>query len=242
MPFEHYYLDTVARGGGQIGGDSDAGFSDDVTQPIQRVPKAHRQGFLVVGFFVSSGRVDMQNPFIVGDRIYLRPLEMDDIDSFITWLNDQDVRHYLNRTSPLNRIREKDFVENLYKDDRDIVLGIVLKENDQLIGNIALHRISIPYRHAGLGIFIGNKDCWSKGYGTEALRLMMGYGFDQLNLHRIFLTVLGFNARAIRAYEKVGFKREGVFREHIYRDGKYHDIYYMGILESEWRDLNGTNL
>jgi RimJ/RimL family protein N-acetyltransferase len=180
----------------------------------------------------------MQNPFIVGDRIYLRPLEMEDIDSFILWLNDQEVRQYLMRISPFNKIREKEFIERLYKDDREIVLGIVLKENDQLIGNIALHGISIPYRQAGLGIFIGDKTCWSKGYGTEALNLMLGHGFDQLNLHRVFLTVLSSNARAIRAYEKVGFKREGVFREHMYRNGKYHDVYYMGILEDEWREQN----
>lgn len=180
----------------------------------------------------------MQNPFIVGDRIYLRPLEMEDIDSFVLWLNDQEVRQYLMMTSPFNKVREKEFIERLYKDDREMVLGIVLKENDQLIGNIALHGISIPYRQAGLGIFIGDKTCWSKGYGTEALNLMLGHGFDQLNLHRVFLTVLSSNARAIRAYEKVGFKREGVFREHMYRNGKYHDVYYMGILEDEWREQN----
>jgi UDP-4-amino-4,6-dideoxy-N-acetyl-beta-L-altrosamine N-acetyltransferase len=183
----------------------------------------------------------MQNPFIVGDKIYLRPLDMEDIDLFILWLNDEEVRQYLSRMTPLNRTREKEFIENLYKDEREIVLGIVVKENDQLIGNIALHKISIPFRNAGLGIFIGDKSCWSKGYGTEALNLMLGYGFDQLNLHRIFLTVLSFNARAIHTYEKVGFKREGSFRDHIYRNGKYHDLYYMGILEDEWRDQNGKS-
>ena len=182
----------------------------------------------------------MQNPFIVGDKIYLRPLEMEDIDSFIVWLNDEEVRQYVKRISPLNRIREREYIERLYKDDREITLGIVLKENDQLIGNITLHRVSIPHRQASLGIFIGDKSCWSKGYGTEALNLMLGHGFNQLNLHRIFLTVLSFNARATRAYEKVGFKREGVFREHMYRDGKYHDVYYMGILENEWRERNDT--
>ena len=186
----------------------------------------------------------MQNPFIIGDKIYLRPLEMEDIDSFILWLNDEEVRQYLKRTSPLNKIREKDFVEKLYRDDREVILGMALKENDQLIGNIGLHRISLPYRQAELGIFIGDKSCWSKGYGAEALNIMLGYGFDQLNLHRIHLTVLSFNPRAIRAYEKVGFKREGVFREHIYRNGKYHDVYCMGILENEWRDSDesGGNL
>ena len=182
----------------------------------------------------------MQNPFIIGDKIYLRPLEMEDIDSFVLWLNDEEVRQYLSMTSPLNKIREKEWVENLYKDDRNTVLGIVVKENDQLIGNIGMHRISIPHRQAGMGIFIGDKTCWSKGYGTEALKLMLGYGFDQLNLHRLHLTVFSFNARAIRTYEKVGFKREGVFREHLYRNGKYHDVYYMAILENEWREQNGA--
>ena len=182
----------------------------------------------------------MQNPFITGERVYLRPLEMEDVDSFIVWLNDEEIRQYVKRTSPLNRIREREFIERLYKDDREIILGIVLEEDDRLIGNIALHGILNPYRHATLGIFIGDKTCWSKGYGTEALRLMLGHGFDQLNLHRIYLTVLGFNARAIRAYEKVGFRREGAFREQTYRDGKYHDILIMGILEDEWREQNGT--
>lgn len=183
----------------------------------------------------------MQNPFIVGDNIYLRPLEMDDIDSFILWLNDQEVRKYLMRTSPLNKIREKEFVEKLYRDDRDIILGITLKENNQLIGNIGLHGISITHRHAGIGIFIGNKGCWSKGYGTEALKLILDHGFNQLNLHKISLTVLDFNARAIRAYEKSGFKKEGVFRDHVYRNGKYCGVYSMSILESEWREQNGIS-
>ena len=182
----------------------------------------------------------VQNPFIVGDEIYLRPLDMDDLDSFVMWLNDEEVRQYLSIEIPLNRIREKEFIENLYKRGEDIVLGIVTKKNDQLIGNTALGEVSSTSRCAALGIFIGDKDCWSQGYGTEALRLMLGYGFDQLNLHRIYLTVLEFNARAIHAYEKVGFKREGTFREHFYRNGKYHDVYYMGILEHEWRKQNLT--
>lgn len=182
----------------------------------------------------------MQNPFIVGDRIYLRPLEMEDIDSFVLWLNDEEVRQYMGMTSPLNRIREKEIIERQNKDDRNMVLGIVLKENDQLIGSIGLHDVSVPHRHAELGICIGDKNCWSKGYGTEAIKLMLHHGFDQFNLHRIFLFVLDFNSRATRAYEKAGFKREGVFRDHGYRNGEYCDDYVMGILEDEWREQNGN--
>lgn len=176
----------------------------------------------------------MQNPFIIGENVYLRPLEMEDIDKFILWFNDQEVRQFLTRNLPLNRIREKDWIEKLYKDDSEVVLGIVLKDDDRLIGNIALHKISNPHRNATLGIVIGDKTCWSKGHGTEALKLMTEYGFSQLNLHRIFLTVIDFNKRAIRAYEKAGFKKEGAYREQIYRNGKYCDLIFMGILKSEW--------
>jgi len=180
----------------------------------------------------------MQNPFIIGDKIYLRPIDIEDIDNYVLWLNDEEVRQYLSMVNPFNKTREKEWVEKLYKDDRNIVLGIVVKESDQLIGNIGMHGISIINRYASIGIFIGDKNCWSKGYGTEALKLMQKYGFDHLNLHRIYLTVISYNTRAIKAYEKAGFVREGVHREHIYRFGKYHDLYIMSILENEWRQKN----
>ncbi len=183
----------------------------------------------------------MQNPFIVGEKIYLRPVEMEDVNNYVMWLNDEEVRQFLSRITPFNSIREKEWVENLYKDDKSIILGIVVKESDKLIGNIGIHGISIPNRHAVLGIFIGDKSCWSKGYGTEALNLMLAHGFDQLSLHRIYLSVMSFNPRAIRAYEKAGFVKEGVYREHIYRNGKYHDLYMMSVLENEWRQKNGVS-
>lgn len=179
----------------------------------------------------------MKEPFIVGQKVYLRPLEVDDIDNFVTWLNDEEVNKYLIRTMPLNRVREKEFLEGLYKDNHEIILGIALKANDELIGVIGLHKISLPFRNAEMGIIIGDKSRWSKGYGSEAVRLMLKYGFDQLNLHRVYLTVLDFNLRAIRVYEKSGFKMEGTFREHVYRHGKYCDVLIMGILRDEWRSL-----
>jgi RimJ/RimL family protein N-acetyltransferase len=179
----------------------------------------------------------MQNPFIVGDRIYLRPLDVEDTDPFVSWLSDTEIRLYLGITSPMSRLGEREYLKGLYKDERGLNLGIVLKDNDELIGAVGLHDISLAHRNAEIGIFIGNKDYWSKGYGSEALRLMMGHGFDQLNLHMIFLMVISHNKRAIRAYEKVGFKREAIFREHVYDNGEYHDDHRMSILKSEWRAL-----
>ncbi|MBD3184289.1 GNAT family N-acetyltransferase [Candidatus Poribacteria bacterium] len=183
----------------------------------------------------------MQTPFLIGEKIYLRPVDMEDIDNFVEWLNDPEVRQYLSLVSPFNKTREKDFIDDLYKDERKTVLGIVMKEDDRLIGNIGLSKVSLSNRNCCLGIVIGDKSCWSQGCGTEALKLMLGYAFDQLNLHRVYLTVLDFNSRAIRAYEKAGFKKEGTYRKHMYKNGKYCDLYYMGILKDEWRKMNHEN-
>ena len=178
----------------------------------------------------------MKNPFIIGKKIYLRPIDADDIDQFVTWLNDEEVRQYLSIAIPFYNIREREYVDNLYKDDSNIGLGIVIKENNKHIGNVGLHKISSIDRNAELTIFIGDKDSWSKGYGTEAIKLMVDYGFNQLNLHRIHLGVFDFNKRAERSYEKAGFKKEGTYREHIFKNGKYCDLHVMGILRSEWEN------
>lgn len=173
----------------------------------------------------------MQNPFIIGDKIYLRPLDMEDVDSFVSWLSDTEIRKYLGITSPMNKLGEEKYIKELYRDEKNINLGIMLKDGDEFIGSVGLHDFSIVHRNAEIGIVIGKKNYWSKGHGTEALRLMMGYGFGQLNLHKIYLRVMEYNPRAIRAYEKVGFKTEAVFRKHVYADGEYYDDIYMAVLK-----------
>jgi RimJ/RimL family protein N-acetyltransferase len=90
-------------------------------------------------------------------------------------------------------------------------------------------------RNAEVGIVIGEKDYWNKGYGSEAMQLMLKHGFETLNLHRIWLRVYGFNTRAIRAYEKSGFVHEGRKREASFIQGKYHDVLIMSVLQPEWK-------
>ncbi|MBD3184288.1 GNAT family N-acetyltransferase [Candidatus Poribacteria bacterium] len=179
----------------------------------------------------------MINPFIVGDRIYLRPLNVDDTDRYVSWLSDAEIRSYLGNAFPCNNLREKEYLEGLYKNDKDVILGIILNRDDKHIGGVGLHDISLPNSRAELGIMIGEKDCWSKGYGVEAIRLMLEYGFAQLNLNRIYLRVMSYNKRAIRCYEKTGFKHEIVMQQHIYKDGQYFDDYVMGILKEEWLEM-----
>ncbi|MCJ7736119.1 MAG: GNAT family N-acetyltransferase, partial [Anaerolineae bacterium] len=101
------------------------------------------------------------------------------------------------------------------------------------IGNIGLDQINWKDRSAELGIVIGEKSQWSKGYGTDAIRTLLGLGFREMNLHRIFLRVDADNARGIRCYEKAGFQLEGTFREAVFREGVYHDQRVMSILQTE---------
>ncbi len=182
----------------------------------------------------------MKIPFLIGERIYLRPLEKEDLDRCLTWINDPAVINTLGRKFPTNRAQEEEWLVNQYKSDKSFSLAVVVNKGDRHIGNCGFNDIDYVNRKAVFGIMIGEKDCWDKGYGTEAARLMIKYGFEQLNLHRISLTVYSYNARAIRAYEKAGFKLEGKMRESYFRNGCYFDILIMAILESEWRQANNS--
>ena len=102
------------------------------------------------------------------------------------------------------------------------------------VGNTAFISILEIDRCAEIGIMLGEKSWWNKGYGTETMRAMLRHGFETLNLHRIWLQVYSNNKRGIRAYEKAGFQHEGVYREGHYQAGRYHDVFLMSVLRQEW--------
>ena len=155
----------------------------------------------------------MQNPFLIGERIYLRPIEEADASNYVRWLNDAEVSRYLAASFPLNLFREQEYVRNLYTDRNGLNLALSLQDGDRHIGGAGIHDIHQTDRSATFGIVIGEQDCWGKGYGTEATRLLVAHGFDTLNLNRIGLNVFEFNPRGIRAYEKAGFVKEGLLRQ-----------------------------
>lgn len=178
----------------------------------------------------------MQNPFLVGEQTYLRALEEADAPNYVRWLNDQEVNRTLAPGNfPLNLPKEQEYIRKAYADQNGLTLAIILKDGNRHIGGTGLHSIRQVHRVAMFGIMIGEKDCWDKGYGTEAARVMIRHGFETLNLNRIWLNVYDFNPRGIRAYEKAGFRREGVLRKEVYAEGTYHDVIVMGILREEWR-------
>ncbi len=176
----------------------------------------------------------MKNPFLIGNQIYLRAIEAADAELLTSYINDQDVIRTLNRFRPANQGQQEDFIRTANEDKSCIFLGIVTKEEDHLIGTLGLHGMEYKDRCGTFGIYIGDKDQWGKGYGGEATRMILDYGFGTLNLNRIELTVYENNERGIRAYERAGFKIEGRFRKKKYREGRHLDMILMGILKEEW--------
>ncbi|MBI2931807.1 MAG: GNAT family N-acetyltransferase, partial [Planctomycetes bacterium] len=181
-----------------------------------------------------------KNPFRVGERLYLRPLEVEDVPLVERWINDPEVNRYLAISWPMNAVREREWIEGLYKEWGSSVFLVVLKEGDRPIGNCGLHfdRADFPNRCAELGIMIGEKEFQDCGYGGEAMRLLCDYGFNRLNLRRIGLRVYAYNRRAIRCYEKAGFRAEGSLREARFLDGQWYDVVIMGLLDREFRGEN----
>jgi RimJ/RimL family protein N-acetyltransferase len=168
-----------------------------------------------------------------GERIILGPVKREYIESYLKWLNDIELTQYLNIYRPLTRMEEEDWIENLKNRNDTIVFSISLLDNTH-IGNCGLHQIDWKNRIAEVGIMIGDKELRGKGYGTEAMELLLEYGFNTVNLNRIQLRVFDYNIRAINSYKNVGFKEEGRIRQAMFKSGKYHDMFLMSILREEW--------
>ena len=173
---------------------------------------------------------------IIGEKVRLRPIERDDLPRFVEWFGDPKVRHYLAVYLPFSLAQEERWFENLQErleQQKDIVLAIETTEGVH-IGNISLNNIDWKNRKAELGIVIGNKSYWNQGYGTDAIRTLVGMAFEEMNLHRVFLQVDADNARGLRCYEKSGFQQEGTFRDAVFKKGVYHDQHVMSLLKSEF--------
>ena len=170
---------------------------------------------------------------IVGEKVYLSPINCDDYLKYVEWLNDLDIAKYINHyTNILSITGEKEYLEKASCEKYNY--AIIDKEKDLLLGNISLMNINDINRTAELGIFIGDKNYHSRGYGSEAIMLLLDYAFNYVNLNNIMLKVFSYNKRAIKAYEKCGFKTFGIWKESHYFDGKYHDEIFMNILKDDF--------
>jgi len=179
-----------------------------------------------------------------GNKVKLGPVTRENIESFLKWFNDPEITQYLLMYRPMTRMEEEDWLENLKNRENNIYFSIVIPREDgseKLIGNCGLHKIDWKNRVADAGIAIGEKNYLGKGYGTEAMHLLVNYGFTTLNLNRIQLEVHKFNVRALKSYNKIGFREEGTRRQAIYLNGEYHDSVIMGILKEEWQKIKSES-
>ena len=166
-----------------------------------------------------------------GEKVYLSPINPEDYELYTKWLNDdKGVSKYIDQDKKVIGItKEKEILESQAKSGYNF--AIVLKESDQLIGNISLMKISFIDKIGEIGLFIGPKEEKGKGYGPEAIKLLLDYGFNALNLQNIELGVYSFNERAIKAYKKLGFKEYGRRTKSKYLNGEYYDLVLMEYLK-----------
>lgn len=181
---------------------------------------------------------------IYGERIRLRAIEREDVKKFLEWVNDPEVTFGLSLFLPMSLTDEERWFDGIaHRSPSEKPLGIDLRDGEgwRLIGNCTFFDVDTVARSGELGIMIGDKSAWNKGLGTETMRLLLRHGFETLNLNRVMLRVYAENPRAVRAYEKAGFKLEGTLREAVFKRGKYGDVHIMSVLKSEWESRPKEN-
>ena len=193
--------------------------------------------------------------FLQSDKVCLRPFEDGDVQHLSAWFNDPEVTHFMftgqkpTTEKQVKKIMDHDIehgrtstapqsiktiVEQEVKALTNTIFMVCNVSTEELIGLVGLYEIHQIARKAEMRIIIGNKNYWGKGYGTEITEIINFYGFDRLNLHRIYLGVTHENKGGIRAYEKAGYVHEGVLKEDIYRNSRYYDSVRMGILRNDY--------
>ena len=168
------------------------------------------------------------------DHILLSPLTLPDIPILFDWINAREHVLFNAPYKPVHERQHQEWFEAIQHRNDLVIFGIRLGETGELIGSCQLHNINTIHRSAELQIRIGKSSEHGKGYGSEAVRLLLHFAFDDLNLHRVYLHVFSTNAAAIRVYQKVGFMQEGILRQAAHINGQYIDVMVMGLLREDY--------
>ncbi|BBE30378.1 N-acetyltransferase [Tepiditoga spiralis] len=172
-----------------------------------------------------------------GNKIRLRAYKREELKLVMEFINDEDVTKFLRPGVPFPFRYEDEikFYESLNPmSTSSYSFAIELLETEKYIGGCGINEIDWKNSVATVGIFLG-KPYWNKGYGTEALKILVDFIFNEMNINKVKLNVYSFNERAIKSYKKVGFVVEGRLRQEIFKEGKYYDEIIMGILRSEYK-------
>ncbi len=177
-----------------------------------------------------------KNIFLEGEKIYLRSLVKEDLNvDYLQWLNDEEVCRFNSHAIFPNTEQKMQAYFDSLQHQQNVVLAIIDKATDTHIGNVSLQNINWISRNAEFAILIGNKKYWKGGFGTEASTMIVEYGFNRLNLHRIYCGTLEGNDGMQKLAQILKMKEEGLRREAIFKNGKYFNILEYGVLKTEFK-------
>ena len=165
------------------------------------------------------------------DEIYLREIREYDLQgAWYHWLNDSEVTRFQDKGTFPNTIdKQREYYDTLKKSQSDVLFAIILNENNMHIGNIGLHDINYIHRFAKMGILLGERKYWNKGYATKCVLKIIDYAFNTLNLHKLIVIVLANNTGSIKVFEKCGFTPEGQIKHVFFKNGEYSDAIIFGL-------------
>ena len=177
-------------------------------------------------------RQKRKNMILEGKNIYLRPMTGEDTDLIVKWRNEDFVRKNFIYQKPFTREGHLNWVETMVKTGK-VVQFIIWTSENKPVGSVYLRDIDETYHKAEYGIFIGEREALSKGYGTEAAKLMIRYAFEERKLHKLMLRVLAGNDRAKKSYENAGFVQEAYLKDDVYLEDGYRDVILMAVINPE---------
>lgn len=168
---------------------------------------------------------------LTGEKIRLRLMNADDTERIVRWRNNTRVRNNFIYQKPFTKEGHENWVRTMVDTGKVVQFIIEDLTDGQPVGSVYFRDIDKEHAKAEYGIFIGEDSAVGKGFGSEAARLAVAYGFEQLGLHKIFLRAFADNAGAIRSYEKAGFVKEGYFKDDVCIDGRFKDLVFMAIIK-----------
>lgn len=171
-----------------------------------------------------------------GQKVRLTAITENDLPTLASWYEDTDLRRLFDATPAFPRSPRElgRWLEERQARPDGHLFAIRPVDGAGMVGCLELDGILWSHRNAWLSILLGDRSSWGRGWASEAMRLVMAFAFDELNLHRLQLTVFADNERALRLYDRLGFVREGAYREFLLRDGKAQDMLLFGLLRREW--------
>lgn len=188
----------------------------------------------------SGGRADAPGTgagprLLMGEKVYLRRMTEEDLQHVLRWFSDPELCGLIGSSGIETREAVEAWFARASADPARRWYVIVTSEDDRVIGEAGLLRLDETWRTTDMSIIIGERDAWRQGYGTEVGEILLDFAFDYCAMHRVAVGVVGFHEPALRFWERLGFRREGVQRDGYFHGGGFHDFVMMSVLEDEWR-------